>query len=224
MMALEPEQAAKKLFLAVQLIYLPTTIIITVVDLQTGVKKLLFGCYLVLVKIFSTLSLSSFFEIIIHCLGFISPYLGYLLGSRPSYGHDIAWYSTDVNVLLTLTGTVFAYTFNTLYLKRKHALIIRQEIAPPQQNLISLKKLMVGALVLALLALTVFVIKTLVSPCNMQTIEPLLVCYIVVGIQLFYSKNKSAWNHLKQVLRVKRDNLEFSRHMPGRGNRVSSVA
>ena len=37
-MELEPEQAAKQLFLAVQLIYIPTTIIITVIDLQTGVK------------------------------------------------------------------------------------------------------------------------------------------------------------------------------------------
>ncbi|XP_023345035.1 uncharacterized protein LOC111714208 isoform X3 [Eurytemora carolleeae] len=195
MMELEPEQAAKQLFLAVQLIYIPTTIIITVIDLQTG---------------------------------FISPYLGYLLGSRASNGHDIAWYTTDVNAMLALTGTVFAYTFNTLYLKRKHALIIRREIAPPQQNLISLKKLMVGALALALLALAVFVIQTLVSPCNRQTTQPLLVCCIVVGIQLFYSKNESAWNHFKQVLRVKRDNLEFStfnsRQMFGRGNRISLVA
>ena len=38
MMELEPEQTAKQLFLAVQLIYIPTTIISTVVDLQTGVK------------------------------------------------------------------------------------------------------------------------------------------------------------------------------------------
>jgi len=38
MMELEPEQTAKQLFLAVQLIYIPTTIINTVVDFKTGVK------------------------------------------------------------------------------------------------------------------------------------------------------------------------------------------
>ena len=130
--------------------------------------------------------------------------------------------------MFALTGTVFAYTFNTLYLKRKHALLIRREIAPPQQNLISLKKLIVGALALALLILALIGIQTLVSPCNRQRIQPLLVCYIVEGVQLLFSKNDSAWNHFKQVLRVKRDNLEFSsfnlRQMFGRVNRVSTVA
>jgi len=172
--------------------------------------------------------LSSFFEIIIHCLGFLSPYVGYLLGLKPSSGHDISLYLNAVNIMFALTGTVFAYTFNTLYLKRKHALLIRREIAPPQQNLISLKKLIVGALALALLILALIGIQTLVSPCNRQRIQPLLVCYIVEGVQLLFSKNDSAWNHFKQVLRVKRDNLEFSsfnlRQMFGRVNRVSTVA
>ena len=130
--------------------------------------------------------------------------------------------------MLALTGTVFAYTFNTLYLKNKHALIIRHEIAPPQQNLISLKKLIVGALALALLILALIGIQTLVSPCSRHTTQPLLAFYIIVGIQLFYSRNESAWNHFKQVLRIKRDNLEFSsfnsRQIFGRGNRVTTVA
>ena len=165
---------------------------------------------------------------IFHCLGFINPYVGYLLGSKPSSGHDIALYFNAVNVMLALTGTVFAYTFNTLYLKNKHAMIIRHEIAPPQQNLISLKKLMVGALALALLMLALINTQTLVSPCSRQTTQPLSVGYIIVGVQLLFSKNESAWNHFKQVLRIKRDNLEFSsfnlRQMFGRGNRVSTVA
>ena len=38
MMELEPEQTSKQLLLAVQLIYIPTTIISTVEDLKTGVK------------------------------------------------------------------------------------------------------------------------------------------------------------------------------------------
>ena len=130
--------------------------------------------------------------------------------------------------MLALTGTVIAYTFNTQYLKRKHAMIICHEIAPPQQNLISLKKLMVGALVLALLILALIGMQTLVPPCSRQTTQPLLGFYIIVGVQLLFSKNESAWNHFKQVLRVKRDNLEFSsfnsRQMFGRGNRVSTVA
>ena len=167
------------------------------------------------------------FENIIHCLGFINSYFGYLLGSKPSSGHDIALYLNAVNIMLALTGTVFAYTFNTLYLKNKHALIIRHEIAPPQQNLISLKKLIVGALALALLILALIGIQTLVSPCSRQITQPLLVCYIVVGVQLFFSSNESAWNHFKQVLRIKRDNLEYSsfnsRQIFGRGNRVSTV-
>ena len=168
------------------------------------------------------------FENIIHCLGFINSYFGYLLGSKPSSGHDIALFLNAVNVMLALTGTVFAYTFNTLYLKNKHAMIIRHEIAPPQQNLISLKKLMVGALALALLMLALINTQTLVSPCSRQTTQPLSVDYIIVGVQLLFSKNESAWNHFKQVLRIKRDNLEFSsfnlRQMFGRGNRVSTVA
>jgi len=107
-------------------------------------------------------------------------------------------------------------------------MIIRHEIAPPQQNLISLKKLMVGALALALLMLALINTQTLVSPCSRQTTQPLSVGYIIVGVQLLFSKNESAWNHFKQVLRIKRDNLEFSsfnlRQMFGRGNRVSTVA
>ena len=38
MMELEPEQTAKQLILATQIIYIPITIINTVVDLKTGVK------------------------------------------------------------------------------------------------------------------------------------------------------------------------------------------
>ena len=177
---------------------------------------------------FETFSLSSFIEMKIHCLGFISSYLGYLVGSKPSSGHDTAMYLMAVNFMLALTGTVSAYTFNTLYLKNKHALIIRHEIAPPQQNLISLKKLIVGALTMALLILALIGSQTLVSPCYRQNHQPLFVYYIIVGVQLFFSNDKSAWNHFKQVLKINRDNLEFSsfnsRQMFGRGNRVSTVA
>ena len=158
----------------------------------------------------------------------MSSYVGYLVGLKPSSGHDVALYINAVNIMLAVTGTVFAYTFNTLYLKNKHALIIRREIASPQQNLISLKKLIVGSLVLALLILALIGIQTLVPPCNRQKSQPLLVCYIVVSVQLLFAKNESAWNHFKQVLRIKRDNLEFSsftsRQIFGRGNRVSTVA
>ena len=38
MMELDPEKSAKQLFLAVQFIYIPSTIISTVVDLKTGMK------------------------------------------------------------------------------------------------------------------------------------------------------------------------------------------
>ena len=177
---------------------------------------------------FRTLILISFFEIKIHCLGFISSFVGYLVGSIPSSGHDIALYLNAVNIMIALTGTVFDYSFNTQYLKRKHALIICHEIAPPQKNLISLKKLIVGALAFALLILALIGIQILVPPCSRQTTQPVLACYIVVGVQLFFSRNEIAWNHFKQVLRIKRDNLEFSsfnlRQMFGRGNKVSTVA
>ena len=39
MMELEPEKTAKQLFLATQIIYIPITIINTVVDLKRGVKQ-----------------------------------------------------------------------------------------------------------------------------------------------------------------------------------------
>ena len=132
------------------------------------------------------------------------------------------------NIILALLATVFAYTFNTLYLKNKHALIIRHEISTPQQNLISLKKLILEALVMTLLIIGLIVTNFLIPPCNRQVSLPLASLYIIASVQLMLSKNENAWNHFKQVLRIKRDNLEFSslnsRQMFGRRNRVSAIA
>jgi len=68
----------------------------------------------------------------------------------------------------------------------------------------------------------------LIPPCNRQVSLPLASLYIVASVQLMLSKNEKAWNHFKQVLRIKRDNLEFSslnsRQMFGRRNRVSAIA
>ncbi|XP_023345171.1 uncharacterized protein LOC111714320 [Eurytemora carolleeae] len=195
MMELEPEQTAKQLILATQIIYIPITIINTVVDLKTG---------------------------------FIPGYLGYLTGAQPSSGNPIGLYLNAANIILALLATVFAYTFNTLYLKNKHGLIIPHEISTPQQNLISLKKLIFGTLVMTLLVIVFIVIHSLISPWNRQVSLPLATLYIIASVQLMLSKNENALNHFKQVLRIKRDNLEFSsfnlRQMFGRNNRVSAIA
>ena len=164
----------------------------------------------------------------VHCLGFIPGYLGYLTGAQPSSGNPIDMYLIAANIILALLATVFAYTFNTLYLKNKHALIIPHEIRTPQQNLISLKKLIFGALVMTLLIIGLIVTNFLILPCNRQLSQPLATLYIIASVQLMLSKNEKAWNHFKQVLRIKRDNLEFSsfnpRQMFGRRNRVSAIA
>ena len=138
-------------------------------------------------------------------------------------------YINAANAILALLATVFAYTFNTLYLKNKHALIIRHEIGTPQQNLISLKKLIVGALVLTLLITGYILINIIGSLCTRQLTLPLATLYIGASVQVMLSKNEKAWNHfIKQVLRIKRDDLEFSsfnlRHIFGRKNRVSAIA
>ena len=137
-------------------------------------------------------------------------------------------YINAANAILALLATVFAYTFNTLYLKNKHALIIRHEIGTPQQNLISLKKLIVGALVLTLLITGYILINIIGSLCTRQLTLPLATLYFVASVQVMLSRNEKAWNHFKQVLKIKRDNLEFSsfnlRHIFGRKNRVSAIA
>ena len=164
----------------------------------------------------------------VHCLGFIGEILGYLTGAQLSSGLQNALYIIAANIILALLATVFAYTFNTLYLKNKHALIIRHEIGTPQQNLISLKKLIVGALVLTLLITGYILINIIGSLCTRQLTLPLATLYIGASVQVMLSKNEKAWNHFKQVLKIKRDDLEFSsfnlRQIFGRRNRVSAIA
>ena len=175
------------------------------------------------------MSLSYIYKFKVQCLEFIPGYLGYLTGAQPSFGHPITLYIIAANIILALLATVFAYTFNTLYLKNKHALIIRHEIGTPQQNLISLKKLILGALVMTLLIIGLILIKFLIPPCNRQQSLPWPILFnILASVQLMLAKNVNAWNHYKQVLRIERDNLEFSSFNPrqifGKRNRVSAIA
>ena len=77
---------------------------------------------------------------------YISPHLAILTGMPRSAGINNYTIMHAVNVSLTLTGMLFSYTFNKVYLNKYHNHRFDKAERNLNQNLIDFKKLIVGIL------------------------------------------------------------------------------
>ena len=121
-----------------------------------------------------------------------------------------------------MSAVGFAYCFNTLYLKHKHALIINHEISHSPKNLIVMKKSLIGVGVLLMLILVAFGVQTMMEGRAKGPALLFLPCCVVTCINLYFSLNKTIIEHAARVWKLKKESLEFqcARFKFFRNNRV----
>ena len=103
---------------------------------------------------------------------------------------------------------LFSYSFNTCYLDRRHAQIIRQERTySSSKNIIIFKKLIVG-LVGVLVALSASLGLSKVVKDEIQ-VQPLLVNCFLTLINIYFVKSPKVLNCTRIFFKQKKDNILF---------------
>lgn len=145
-----------------------------------------------------------------YIIDFFASGTGYFTGLEPSSGQSNIQICNAVNISMAVVVIVFAFTFNTLYLKYKHAVIINSEVGQAQKNLIDIKTALTAVTILLLLVSSAIVVQNFVDSEETPLIQLLLPCCTVTMINMYFCKNQNVVAHFTHWLKGKRDALEFS--------------
>ena len=153
-----------------------------------------------------------FFETLVYILGQKSPHLGFLCGLPVSLDHNVAHLFHIVNILTAASAITFVYCFNTWYLKQKHAALIIHEcpVRSSKGNLLSLKKLLLGIILILILIIAVILIQTLGQGKHNSILQRLLTCCVLTVLNIYYAQNENVFEMVENAIQKMKARFEFT--------------
>ena len=117
-----------------------------------------------------------------------------------------------MNILTAASAITFVYCFNTWYLKQKHAALIMQEcpVRSSKGNLLSLKKLLLGIILILILIIAMILIQTLGQGKHKNTVQALLSCCVLTILNIYYAQNKNVLKMVENAIKKMKERFEFT--------------